>query len=109
MRIGLIDVDGHNFPNLCLMKLSGWHKAQGDDVEWWREDAPDYDIVYMAKVFSDTYSPDKPTPQNAKKVVRGGDGIRDLAGGREIGLSQGIRSSASSRSRKLLSRLQPLS
>lgn len=30
MTIGLIDVDGHNFPNLALMKLSAWHKAQGD-------------------------------------------------------------------------------
>ena len=29
MNIGLIDVDGHNFPNLCLMKLSAWHKARG--------------------------------------------------------------------------------
>jgi hypothetical protein len=30
MKIGLIDVDGHNFPNLPLMKLSAWHKA----VRW---------------------------------------------------------------------------
>ena len=30
MKIGLIDVDGHNFPNLCLMKLSACHKAKGD-------------------------------------------------------------------------------
>ena len=22
MKIGLIDVDGHNFPNLCLMKIA---------------------------------------------------------------------------------------
>lgn len=29
MNIGLIDVDGHNFPNLALMKLSAWHKSQG--------------------------------------------------------------------------------
>lgn len=29
MTIGLIDVDGHNFPNLALMKLFAWHKAQG--------------------------------------------------------------------------------
>ena len=35
MIVGLIDVDGHNFPNLALMKLSAWHKAQGDTVEWW--------------------------------------------------------------------------
>ena len=30
MKIGLIDVDGHRFPNLCLMKLSAYHKARGD-------------------------------------------------------------------------------
>jgi len=29
MRIALIDIDGHNYPNLALMKLSAWHKAQG--------------------------------------------------------------------------------
>ncbi len=34
MRIGLVDVDGHGFPNLALMKLSAWHKAQGDGVEF---------------------------------------------------------------------------
>ena len=34
MKIGLVDVDGHNFPNLCLMKLSAWHKANGDEVEF---------------------------------------------------------------------------
>ena len=35
MRIGLIDVDGHNFPNIPLMKISAWHKQQGDSVEWY--------------------------------------------------------------------------
>ena len=35
IRIGLIDVDGHNWPNLCLMKLSAYHKARGDTVEWY--------------------------------------------------------------------------
>ena len=33
MRIGLIDVDGHRYPNLCLMKLSAYHKARGDTVD----------------------------------------------------------------------------
>lgn len=33
MKIGLIDVDGHNFPNLSIMKLSTWHKQNGDQVE----------------------------------------------------------------------------
>lgn len=74
MRIGLIDVDGHNFPNLALMKLSAWHKAQGDAVEWWYTDLVHYDIVYMSKVFSDSYSPDVPEPLNADKVVKGGTG-----------------------------------
>ena len=35
MRVGLIDVDGHNYPNLALMRLSSYHKAKGDLVEWW--------------------------------------------------------------------------
>lgn len=35
MRIGLIDVDNHRFPSLPLMKLSAWHKQQGDTVEWY--------------------------------------------------------------------------
>lgn len=74
MRIGLIDVDGHNFPNLALMKLSAWHKAQGDTVEWWYSDLIHYDIVYMSKVFSGSYSPDVQEPLNAGKVVKGGTG-----------------------------------
>ena len=32
MKVALIDVDSHNFPNLVLMKLSAWHKARGDEV-----------------------------------------------------------------------------
>lgn len=74
MRIGLIDVDGHHFPNLALMRISAWHKAQGDTVEWWWSDFIHYDIVYMSKIFSDAYSPDKPEPMNADKVIKGGTG-----------------------------------
>ena len=85
MKIGLIDVDGHHFPNLALMKLSGWHKAQGDTVEWWNETADTYDLVYMAKVFSDAYSPDIPEPQNARKVIKGGTGYAiTLENGKEV-------------------------
>ena len=71
MNIGLIDVDGHNFPNLALMKISAWHKAQGDNVEWWGGFG-EYDRVYMSKVFS--FSEDVPDPINAKEVIRGGTG-----------------------------------
>lgn len=74
MRIGLIDVDGHNFPNLALMRISAWHKAQGDEVEWWWTDFIHYDIVYMSKIFSDAYSKDIPEPMNADKVFKGGTG-----------------------------------
>ena len=50
MRIGLIDVNGHRWPNLCLMKLSAYHKGRGDTVEWHRESRR-YDLVYMSRVF----------------------------------------------------------
>ena len=74
MKIGLIDVDGHHFPNLALMRISAYHKAQGDEVEWWWSDFIHYDIVYMSKIFSDAYSPDIPEPMNADKVIKGGTG-----------------------------------
>lgn len=74
MRIGLIDVDGHNFPNLALMRISAYYKARGDLVEWWWSDFIHYDIVYMSKIFSDAYSQDIPAPLNADKVLRGGTG-----------------------------------
>ena len=85
MKIGLIDVDGHHFPNLCLMKLSSYHKSAGDDVEWWSEDVPHYDLVYMSKVFSNAYSPDIPSPANADKVLKGGTGYAIwLEGDKEV-------------------------
>lgn len=73
MRIGLIDVDGHNFLNLALMKISAWHKSQGDTVEWCLP-LDHYDIVYQSKVFDDTYSPDIEWTPMADKIVKGGTG-----------------------------------
>lgn len=78
MKIGLIDVDQHNmrrpkYPNLALMKLSAWHKAQGDEVEWWWG-FTHYDRVYMSRVFDDTYVKDVPEPPNADEIVKGGTG-----------------------------------
>ena len=85
MRIGLIDVDGHNFPNLALMRISAYHKAKGDEVEWWWSDLIHYDIVYMSKIFSSTYSKDVPEPMNADKVVKGGTGYAiHLENGKEV-------------------------
>jgi radical SAM superfamily enzyme YgiQ (UPF0313 family) len=73
MKIGLIDVDGHNFPNLALMRISAYYKARGDTVEWWWG-MDHYDVVYMSKIFSDAYSPDIPEPLNADEVIKGGTG-----------------------------------
>ena len=55
MNIGLHDSDATGFPNLALMKLSAWHKARGDKVEWWNPLLP-YDRVYSSKVF--TFTPE---------------------------------------------------
>ena len=71
MRIGLVDVDGHNFPNLALMKLSAWHKRRGDTVEFADPAARRYDKVYMSKVF--TFSRDC-TDRYDCEVVRAGTG-----------------------------------
>jgi hypothetical protein len=81
MTIGLIDVDGHNFPNLALMKISAWHKAKGDTVEWCIPLAH-YDIVYQSKVFDETYSEDIDWIPQADKVIKGGTGYfrRDKKG-----------------------------
>ena len=69
MKIGLHDSDNTGFPNLALMKLSAWHKAQGDTVEWWNP-LLTYDRVYSSKVF--TFTPECPyLPEN---TVKGGTG-----------------------------------
>lgn len=73
MNIGLIDVDGHNFPNIALMKISAYHKAQGDTVEWCMPFLH-YDIVYQSKIFDDTYSSDIDWYPNADKIIKGGTG-----------------------------------
>lgn len=87
MRIGLIDVDSHNFPNLPLMKLSAWHKQKGDSVEWYNQlfhsIGKPFDRVYMSKVFS--FTPDFPYYINADEVIKGGSGYCiSLENGKEI-------------------------
>lgn len=82
MRIGLVDVDGHAkkkkwgatvYPNLALAKIAAYHRACGDEVEWYQPIfGGEYDIVYMSKVF--TFSPDYEYPIHARSVVRGGTG-----------------------------------
>ena len=82
-KIGLIDVDGHNFPNIPLMKLSAWHKQQGDSVEWYDPMFSGHmDKVYMSKVFS--FTPDYQYFIDADEIVKGGSGYCiNLVGGKE--------------------------
>lgn len=70
-KVGLIDVDSHNFINLPLAKISAWHKAQGDSVEWYQPLFSGHmDRVYMSKVFS--FTPDYEYPINCQEIIRGG-------------------------------------
>jgi organic radical activating enzyme len=71
LKIGLIDVDGHNFPNLPLMKISAYHKSLGDDVEWFFP-LNRYDKVYMSKVFD--FTPDYEICIQADEIIKGGTG-----------------------------------
>lgn len=77
MKIGLLSGDGTKplkFPNLALMKLSTWHKAQGDQVEllnFFNE----YDRVYISKVFGEEYTTLDPTCIRAKEIIYGGTGF----------------------------------
>ena len=85
MRIQLIDVDGHNFPNLPLMKISAWHKGKGDSVEWYDPltawiNPPDK--VYMSKVF--TFTPDYPHPVCGSEIIKGGTGYEYPSGGEPL-------------------------
>ena len=69
MRVAIHSVDGNKYPNLALMRISAWHKAQGDSVEWFIP-LVQYDRVYASKVF--TFTPDDPyLPED---TIRGGTG-----------------------------------
>jgi len=70
------------FPNIAQMKISAYHKQQGDQVEWYTP-FDHYDKVYISKVFSTT--PDYQLPINADEVVRGGSGYAiHIQNGREV-------------------------
>lgn len=71
MNIGLVDVDGHNFPNLALGKIASYHRSLGDIVEWANPLFGNYDRVYMSKVF--TFTPDCLDVYDCE-VLKGGTG-----------------------------------
>lgn len=81
MIIALHDADFKHFkkyktfPNYALMKISAYHKSQGDTVEWWNELENDkYDLVYSSKIFD--FTPENPNlPPN---TIKGGTGYKDI-------------------------------
>lgn len=66
------------------MKISAWHKAQGDHVEWYHPMFSGHmDKVYLSKVFS--FTPDYTAPIYADEVARGGSGYCiELENGKEV-------------------------
>lgn len=64
-KIGIIDADlldnGTRHPNLALMKIAGFYRDNGDEVELVLsyDELDIYDDLYMSKVFNFTYVPKK--------------------------------------------------
>jgi len=83
--IGLHDADAEHiknkqFPNYALMKISAYHKAKGDTVEWWLP-LKEYDKVYSSKIFDFT----KENMYLPSDTIKGGTGYNV-----ELKLSQEI-------------------
>jgi hypothetical protein len=57
------------------MKISAWHKAQEDIVEWWNP-LYKYDRVYSSKIFD--FTPINPYLNLVDNLVRGGTGYTDI-------------------------------
>lgn len=72
MKIGLIDLDKTNFPNLALMKISAFYKQSGNSVEWYNPINTGYDKVYISKVFK--WTKDYEYAINSKEIIYGGCG-----------------------------------
>lgn len=59
------------YPNLALMKISAFHKAQGDTVEWFNPFFADqYGKIYSSKIF--TWTPID--PYLPERTIKGGTG-----------------------------------
>ena len=85
MVIGFHDAEkdyfkgGKTFPNLALMKISAYHKAAGDMVEWWNP-LQNYDRVYSSKIFD--FTPEDPyLPED---TIKGGTGYREIPINKEL-------------------------
>lgn len=83
-KIGLIDVDSKNYPNIPLMKISAYHQKCGDSVEWYSPMFSGHmDKVYLSKVFS--FTPDYEFCIDADEIIQGGSGYAiSLVDGKEV-------------------------
>ena len=72
MRVGLFDLDRTGFPNVALMKLAAWHKAQGNDVLPLNSQQP-ADVRYGSAVFS--WNRTKADALRAMGATVGGSGV----------------------------------
>ena len=79
MNVLLVDVDS-KIPNLALMKISAWHKAQGDNVGFAIENP---DKVYISCVF-------KKNAGQAKGIARFYPSAEIDIGGSGIDLKKGL-------------------
>lgn len=85
MKIGIIDADlidnGTRHPNLALMKLSAYNKKLGYQVDLLEDydHIPEYDQVYISKVFTFTEVPKN--LRDYKNITIGGTGFFKDGGG----------------------------
>jgi hypothetical protein len=75
MKVRLVDVDS-KIPNLALMKISAYHKANGDDVDFYNPLFDKPDLIYASKVFD--FTDDYLYYPADVELIRGGTGY-DIA------------------------------
>lgn len=82
MTVRLTQIDG-KLPNLALMKLSHWHKDNGDTVVFEKSInkgvfEPEYDVVYGSAIFSDSAKKIELFKRQFPKAIIGGSGIDQI-------------------------------
>ena len=72
-RVCLIDVDS-KIPNVALMKVSAWHKVNGDEVKLGYDPLLDRpDICYASKMFDFTPEPEYMQVKHLQKRISEGE------------------------------------
>lgn len=98
--IRITQLDG-KLPNIALMRLSAWHRHQGDAVRFMRTpyrhlDEPDYDIVYGSAIFEFSANRVDRLRKEFPNAIIGGTGTRkpdiieDLDGFADCGMDYSI-------------------